>query len=54
MVYFWDFTEMEKPKDLISTQPANVNWEEELRIEENNVGKSTNLLYNKIENLIKL
>ena len=54
MVYFWDFTEMEKPKDLISTQLANVNWEEELRIEENNVGKSTNLLYNKIENLIKL
>ena len=45
---------MEKPKDLISTQLTNVNWEEELCTEQSNVGKSTNLLYNKIENLIKL
>ena len=38
---------MEKQKDLINTQLTHANWEEELRIEQNNVNKSTNI---KIEN----
>ena len=32
-LYFRDFTEMEKQKDLINTQLTNIDWVEELCIE---------------------
>ena len=51
-LYLRNVTEMEKQKDLINTQLTNINWVEELRIEQNNVNKSTNILLNKIQKLI--
>ena len=44
---------MGKQKDLVNIQPTNINWVEELRIEQNNVNKSANILLNKIQKLIK-
>ena len=44
---------MGKQKDLVNIQLTNINWVEELRIEQNNVNKSANILLNKIQKLIK-
>ena len=45
---------MRKENDLINVQLANVNWKEELRIEHNDVNKSTNIvLLKKFQKLIK-
>ena len=52
-LYFRDFTEMEKQKDLINTQLTNINWVEELCIEQIIINKSTNILLTKIKKLIK-